>query len=285
MSYILEALRKAERQERRGGRVPTLATEHPSGPARLRRWWPWALVAAVALNAAVLHVVLRSPGPVELPPATVASRQERTPARSAVPPAPAVLPSVSARPPAPETRAPVSSAAEPRVAERGAPGRAEPEGSSVPPPPLAPLPPARPSVPETGVAAAARPVEAPPVAAPAAPPAPGAPTAPPARAAGAPAAAVASAADPGAAGPQSADTRSVLQEALSRMTLDVLVYSEHAPERFVFISGRKYVEGQRIDGRFLLEAITEEGAVLSHEGQRQLLSPRRNPYRPPGRGR
>ncbi len=282
MSYILEALRKAERQGRLGGRVPTLASEHPSGPAGLRRWWPWALVAALALNAVVLLVVLRSRAPVELPPATVASRQGL---------APAVPAALSPRPPAPETRAPVPSprpvspapaGAESRVAERSAPGRAEPEGSSVPPPPIAPLPPARPSTPET---AAAPPVEAPPVAAPAVTPAPDAPAAPPARAAGTPAAGVARAADPGAAGPQPADARSVLQEALSRMTLDVLVYSERAPERFVFISGQKYVEGQRVGGKFLLEAITEEGALLSHEGQRLLLSPRLKPHGPAGRAR
>jgi len=69
------------------------------------------------------------------------------------------------------------------------------------------------------------------------------------------------------------------------MTLDVLVYSERAPERFVFISGQKYVEGQRVGGKFLLEAITEEGALLSHEGQRLLLSPRLKPHGPAGRAR
>ncbi|MBI2466448.1 MAG: general secretion pathway protein GspB [Candidatus Rokubacteria bacterium] len=69
------------------------------------------------------------------------------------------------------------------------------------------------------------------------------------------------------------------------MILEVLVYSERASERLVFISGQKYVEGQRVDGKFVLEAITEEGALLSHEGQRLLLSPRLNPYRPAGRAR
>jgi hypothetical protein len=65
---------------------------------------------------------------------------------------------------------------------------------------------------------------------------------------------------------------------MSRLRLDVLVYSESAAERMVFINGRKYVEGQMVDGPVLLESITREGAVLSHEGQRLLLRPRLNPY-------
>ncbi len=62
------------------------------------------------------------------------------------------------------------------------------------------------------------------------------------------------------------------------MTLDVLVYSERSAERMVFINSRKYVEGQRVDGRVLVEEITRGGAILSYEGQRFLLRPRSNPY-------
>src|SRR5207244_1725798 len=57
-----------------------------------------------------------------------------------------------------------------------------------------------------------------------------------------------------------------LAEAVAKMTLDVLVYSERQADRMVFINGRKYVEGQTIDGRFLVEGITREGAILGHEG-------------------
>lgn len=69
-----------------------------------------------------------------------------------------------------------------------------------------------------------------------------------------------------------------VQEAVGRITLDVLVYSERAPERMVFISGRKYVEGQQVDGKLVLEAITQEGAILSYQGQRFILRPKINPY-------
>ncbi len=70
----------------------------------------------------------------------------------------------------------------------------------------------------------------------------------------------------------------MVQEAISGMTLDVLVYSERSAERMVFINSRKYVEGQRVDGRVLVEEITRGGAILSYEGQRFLLRPRSNPY-------
>jgi hypothetical protein len=41
----------------------------------------------------------------------------------------------------------------------------------------------------------------------------------------------------------------------------------------VFINGRKYVEGEKIDGKYLLERITEDGATLAYQGQRLRLVP------------
>jgi hypothetical protein len=68
------------------------------------------------------------------------------------------------------------------------------------------------------------------------------------------------------------------REAVSKMTLDVLVFAERGEDRMVFISGHKYVEGQRVSDRFSVEAITREGALLVFEGQRYLLRPKTNPY-------
>jgi hypothetical protein len=62
-----------------------------------------------------------------------------------------------------------------------------------------------------------------------------------------------------------------------RLTLDVLVYSDSPAERFVFISGRKYVEGQTISEGVVLERITAEGAVVREGEQRIVLRPRLNP--------
>jgi type II secretory pathway component PulC len=71
-------------------------------------------------------------------------------------------------------------------------------------------------------------------------------------------------------------------QTLPRLTLDVLVYSEVPAERLVFINGRKYVEGQTLDGDAVLEQITPDGAVLQHQGRRIVLRPKLNPYARPG---
>jgi hypothetical protein len=55
------------------------------------------------------------------------------------------------------------------------------------------------------------------------------------------------------------------------LRLEVFVYAERPEDRLVFINSRKYVEGQQVDGGYLLEAITPEGALLSQDGQRFLL--------------
>ena len=64
------------------------------------------------------------------------------------------------------------------------------------------------------------------------------------------------------------------------MSLDVLVYSEAPTERMVFINGKKYVEGQTVDGDTVLEQITPDGALLRQQGQRIVLRPKLNPYAP-----
>ncbi len=57
------------------------------------------------------------------------------------------------------------------------------------------------------------------------------------------------------------------------MTLDVLVFTEAEAERMVTINGKRYTRGDSIDGRYRIEEITREGAVLSFEGERALLRP------------
>ena len=55
------------------------------------------------------------------------------------------------------------------------------------------------------------------------------------------------------------------------LKLEVLIYAEAPAERTIFINGRKYVEGDSIDGRLRVEEIQEEGVVLSEEGRRFTL--------------
>lgn len=280
MSYILDALRKADRQRQRAARVPTLDTVHQPAPTPLRRWWPWAIAAVLVLNAAVLVVVLRPDRSVVAPPA-VESQRDLPPrelagrvapeAAQRSPDRPGERTTARAAPSAP----PATASAVPTPTESAAVTRVEPDWSresSTVPPPQPPVPPARAVSPLPAAVPGSRPSE-------------GAFPAETMRAqrppGSAPAEAAARAAEPATpAGPGSAAAASVLPDAMSKMSLDVLVYAEREVDRFVFINGRKYVEGQRVDGKFLLEAITEEGAILSHEGQRLLLSPRLTPYPP-----
>lgn len=53
MSYILEALKKAER-ERELGRVPGIGSPHETPPPRPPRRWPWVLAGVLLLNALVV---------------------------------------------------------------------------------------------------------------------------------------------------------------------------------------------------------------------------------------
>jgi general secretion pathway protein B len=61
------------------------------------------------------------------------------------------------------------------------------------------------------------------------------------------------------------------REAMPKMTLQFLVYSEVPAERLVFINNQKYLEGQSIDGKVVVEAIRPDGALLSYQGKRFML--------------
>ena len=54
--------------------------------------------------------------------------------------------------------------------------------------------------------------------------------------------------------------------------------AEDETRRFVFINGRKYVEGDTLDSGAQVERITRDGAILRHHGQMVVLRPRLNPY-------
>ncbi|HEV8676167.1 MAG TPA: general secretion pathway protein GspB [Methylomirabilota bacterium] len=276
MSYILDALRKAE-QQRRLLRVPTLEDVYAPGPKPRPRVGPWVVALAILVNAAVLAGILhlaaigrgRAPSPVAYSPAAPPAPAGDSPGRAREP-----APSLAAAVPAPAASTPTVRAAAPTAPVHPAPGRPalEPPGPASPGPPIArtrpepaPLPAAGPARPPTMSGAVA-----PAAASPAAPsgtesdnedeaPAP-APAGP--RVAGAP----------------PARDSAVVRGPVEGLTLDVLVYSETAAQRLVFINSKRYVEGDRVEGKFVVEAITVEGAVLRYEGQRLLLRPKSNPY-------
>ena len=62
-----------------------------------------------------------------------------------------------------------------------------------------------------------------------------------------------------------------LREAMAKMKITILIYDEAKSERMVFINNRKYVEGDYVNGLYLLESITANGVVLSYQGERAML--------------
>lgn len=62
-----------------------------------------------------------------------------------------------------------------------------------------------------------------------------------------------------------------LREAVQSMKISILVYDEDSAERLVFINGSRYTEGDYVEGAYLLESITPQGALLSYGGERVLL--------------
>jgi len=67
--------------------------------------------------------------------------------------------------------------------------------------------------------------------------------------------------------------RERLLKAVAALKLTMLLHAASAAERLALINGRKYLEGQKIDGTVLVEAITPKGVMLSYEGERYLLTP------------
>jgi general secretion pathway protein B len=286
MSYILEALKKAERQ-REIGQVPGIESSHDQTSLSASRRWFWLGVSALLINAVLLTLLLwpqtdaekvvqsdtqqvpssdRPQKPVPLPDQTTASpsAQIQPPERQPQPVArvPASPPPAPARPEQ-QVKAKVPPA--PRTAQPSPAVAAAPTSQS---PPLTPTKP----VAQPKPVAQAKPVE---------------PTKPVAQAKPMEQAnAVASTGFP-ASEPQRAHPLGLtakIEEPLlpvwpqipnhlftqlkGGLNLDVHVYSEHPEERFVLINLKKYLEGERLQEGPQVDAITPEGVVLSFKGQK-----------------
>jgi Type II secretion system protein B len=318
MSYILDALRKAEQKRQLAAKVPTLATVHRH-PAAVRppirmRLWPWVAGAVIVVNAGVATWLLlpagtRSTASLDRPGSFSTPGTAAPPAPAATaPPAPgpqAAPPTVGAPalsaptpPPAPATTGRPVAAPPTPAAVRGAgaePGRAttkpaETKSEARPAPPQAATRPAQPtpdrptpdqknpppavaSVPPASLPAAGKSVPAQrPSVTPAVPeraaPSPDRPAVgaiPPANQAR-PAERA-----PGSPGTAPQGNPQGVQDMVSKLKLQMVVYSDVPSERLVFINNQKYVEGSSIDGTLRVESITPDGAVLSHQGQRFVI--------------
>jgi uncharacterized protein (DUF169 family) len=54
--------------------------------------------------------------------------------------------------------------------------------------------------------------------------------------------------------------------------VQVVVYSDNPAQRMVFIDGKRYAEGDRVDAETVVERITPDGAIVTHRGQRHSLT-------------
>ncbi len=284
MSFILDALKKAEREH---SRVPTLATVH--GPTHETRRTVSLWVAGGALLAGsglLIWLLWPSPNVAPLPATDFRARVSATPPvgktnskrkdpstepGDRLPPA-----SVARVPRRPDTgwerEGPRQTGREPLVNPR----------SIHAPPPQSSVPGGLPGAAGTATSSEQGQVETKPILPrrAEAPPVEGGPPAPrPAEPSVPPQAEPSSGGDRARAdvvtpSPPSLPAKPpTLREAMAKMTLDVFVYTAVKADRMVVINGRRYVEGQYIDGLYLLEDITSEGVVLSYQGERALLRP------------
>lgn len=235
MSYILDALRRAD-AERERGRVPGLHSQvslprEPQAPRKAPRSravpvWVWpALLAALAVAA--LGWWMR---PV---PGAVAPGPDGSPSTVAIPPTVAQAPATPPASPAP----PAAAASSPSAPSPAAP---------VPPAPAPILAPAAPAP------AAASPRSA-----------PAAPTTPPAPATAAPA-------DDSL--PRVADLSPAARSGLPPLQVSGATYSQTPAMRMLIVDGQVLNEGQDIAPGLKLESIGPRAAVLNHQGRKLRLT-------------
>lgn len=241
MSYILDALRKAER-ERHLGQAPNLSAAPLLDEPRPWRVGPWlgaGLGLGLGLSGALLAVWLNRPAP---PVAAL-------PAAPMTPPPPVI----AAVPPAPVTQ-PVAAPEAPRAAPRpvvkptapaSPPPRWEPAAKVVAPEPPRPAP--APARPERREPPARQPVT------------PGVVT-------------IAPTSEPI---PPLDTLPASARRGLPTLNLDIHIYSPDPQQRFVVINGRRYREGERLGEGLVLETVTGDGAILRQGNQRFRLSVRR----------
>ena len=235
MSVILDALRKSEHERQRSA-VPGLSQVPTVAPrAALPRW---AIAVMALLGAAVLVLGGAWLQSLQEPAYEPAPRPQAT----EPPPLPAPVPSATPAVAPPPVTASLATSAPPQTSR--APIASQSLADAVAPS-VRTLPPA-----------STRPASA---------PSAGTPAAPSAATTGASA----------AAEPTLPSAAALMAQgiALPPLKLELHGYAPEASARFVFINGRKYVQGQRLAEGPEVTAIAPNGAVLSYLGQRFLLAP------------
>jgi general secretion pathway protein B len=280
MSYILEALRKSER-ERRAGEVPALPAVVAEPPPRGQPWLAWLVVGLLLFNGAGLgylwlHRKEARPAPpagsapvAAAPPAATAPVPPKTPAATAD-----AAPSAVVTPPVPPPAIRPDIPIPPRPQPQPVP-RAEAKPAPVVPPPAAkprPKPATRPEAPPGGFAGRPpSPAGTPPALTkeerPAAirPPVPAktVPPSPPGPVEGRP--------DSGEAArrgdlPLLRELPRDFRERVPEFRINIHAYSEAPAERFAIIDMKKYRAGDALPGGAVLREIRADGLVLDLDG-------------------
>jgi len=248
MSYILDALQRAD-AERERGHVPGIHSQMAPSAVRttasVRRWKPAHTAAALAVLVLIAAAIGWWWSARDGAEPIAASAPTPAPATAPASPTPTAPALADAAPPAP----PVASASEP-VQPILAPPRVE---APKPRPPTA---------------AAARPAQPPPEATPSAPATSAAPAAPPAPVQPATPAASATP-NKDAAGVRSfAELSPEARAQLPPVNVSGSTYSRNPALRMLIVNGKVLQEGQEIAPGFKLETIGPRNAVLNHQGMR-----------------
>jgi general secretion pathway protein B len=261
MSYILEALKKAD-QERVVGKVPDLDSMHDPAPPLARRKfrWIWILGALLVVNGILVAVLMLRNDAADGGPEHAAA--DRVPAletsRPPVVATPAIPLSRVVPPRQPAARSPVRPYVPPVASRPAAPSK---ETTAAVSPPVSP--PVTPKVAGT-VTRAEQPLEAEvpmrespaPVPAPAArQPAPAVP------------AATSSPLESATGLPYWDDLSLEFRSGFTAPRIDVHVYDTDPQRRFILVELKKYREGDNLASGALLEQITPEGVQLSVRGK------------------
>lgn len=235
MSYILEALKKADR-ERAAGHVPDLETVHRPEPAPRKPYrWLWLLVALFVFNGVLV--------------ALLATRHDVAPGRDEVAPHSTSGEHIAALPQPLRPRAPVESPPSarlpppPKVASHAPPTPVQPSQVVA----SRPVPVIRPATGKGEAAVAPSVVEQRPE----------------------PAATQSPAVTQGASTiPDWDDLPLDFRSGFSMPRMDVHVYDSDPRRRFVLIDLQKFREGDRLSNGAVLEEILPNGIVLSYQGRR-----------------
>jgi general secretion pathway protein B len=246
MSYILDALRKADQQRHRGA-APTLMTVQPAPAPPRRQALPVnVLLAAVLVSAGIAIGWLRpwQPAPAAIPAVPGPVRPNPRPA-SPVLPATAAAPAVE----------PDREVAKREAAAREARGQEPaPAATSAPVAPIARMP-------QDGPPASAL-VEAP----------PGsliiAPTGAPTPITATPAGSGTEAAVPAQKAVALEDLPPSVRQEIPRLTISFHVYTADPADRRVIVNDQLLVEGDLVAPGLRLEQITPDGVILGYRGYR-----------------